>query len=95
MLGWAFQQARRIGESIDPDAVANAEQAWKVRGCLHQRKHRPIYSACVVNFVFRPAVVRRLVAHSYQTWFDTIAPMIIYSQAFYLNAPLAKGGIHG
>ncbi|CAM9247202.1 unnamed protein product [Ectocarpus fasciculatus] len=29
LLGRAFQQARRIGESIAPDAVANAEQAWK------------------------------------------------------------------
>lgn len=30
-LGRAFQQAKRLGEAIDPDAVAQAEQAWKVR----------------------------------------------------------------
>ncbi|CAM9466554.1 unnamed protein product [Ectocarpus sp. 8 AP-2014] len=29
LLGRAFQQAKRIGEIVDPDAVANAEQAWK------------------------------------------------------------------
>ncbi|CAB1105152.1 unnamed protein product [Ectocarpus sp. CCAP 1310/34] len=29
LLGRAFQQAKRIGEIVNPDAVANAEQAWK------------------------------------------------------------------
>ncbi|CAM9099085.1 unnamed protein product [Ectocarpus sp. 4 AP-2014] len=29
LWGRAFQQAKRIGEIVDPDAVANAEQAWK------------------------------------------------------------------
>ncbi|CAM9382964.1 unnamed protein product [Scytosiphon promiscuus] len=28
LLGRAFQQAKRLGEAIDPDAVAQVEQAW-------------------------------------------------------------------
>lgn len=30
-LGRAFQEAKRLGMAIDPEAVAQAEQAWKVR----------------------------------------------------------------
>lgn len=30
-LGRAFQEAKRVGMAIDPEAVTQAEQAWKVR----------------------------------------------------------------
>lgn len=34
-FGRAFQKAKRLGEAIDPGAVAQVQQAWKVRGTYH------------------------------------------------------------
>ena len=47
LFGRAFQQAKRLGEAIDPEAVAQVEQAWKVR-CVHRH--------CNKNILKRPSV---------------------------------------
>lgn len=45
LFGRAFQQAKRLGEAIDPDTVSQVEQAWKVRDIYHQPHHEHFRAA--------------------------------------------------